>query len=56
MDLKEKIISATIATGISKKNDKPFTAIDILFKAADGTVIRKRAFLLDYEKPLLGIE
>jgi len=55
MELKDAIVSATVVNGVSKKEQKPYTAIDILFKAADGTLIRKRAFVQDFEKPLLKI-
>ena len=55
MDLKEAILSATVGNGTSKKNDKPYTFVDIIFKAENGTMIRKRVFLQDYEKPLLNV-
>ena len=56
MDLKSKIISCEIGTGVSKKTGKPYTCADVVFKGENGTVISKRIFIQDYEKPLLGIE
>jgi len=55
MDLKNAIISANTVNGISKKESKPYTAIDVVFKGENGTVISKRVFLQDFEKQLLGV-
>jgi len=56
MDLKDAIISAVTGSDTSKKTNKPYTYADIVFKADNGTVIRKRVFLFDFEKQLLKIE
>ena len=55
MDLKDAIVSAVVGTGTSKKTEKPYTYVDVILKASDNTVIRKRVFLLDFEKQLLQI-
>ncbi|MCL2846379.1 MAG: hypothetical protein FWE38_01690 [Firmicutes bacterium] len=56
MDLKDSILSATTGVGTSQKTNKPYTYADIVFRAENGTVIRKRVFLHDFEKQLLGIK
>ena len=55
MDLKNAILSANVVTGTGKKSEKPYTGIDIVFKADKGTVISKRVFLQDFEKQLLNV-
>ena len=55
MDLKEKIISAVVGSGVSTKTNKPYTYADVVIKADGGAVINKRVFFQDFEKPLLGI-
>ena len=56
MDLKDLIISANVVNGTSKKDNKPYTAVDIVFKGENGTVISKRVFLQTFEKQLLNVE
>jgi len=55
MDLKDAIISVTVSDGISKKTNQPYTSAVVLIKANNGTLITKRFFIQDYEKPLLGL-
>ena len=55
MDLKSLIMSANVGNGTSKKDSKPYTYADIVFRATDGTVIRKRVFIADFEKTILNI-
>jgi len=55
MDLIDAIISANIVNGTSKKDNKPYTAVDIVFKGENGTIISKRVFLQAFEKQLLGV-
>ena len=55
MDLKNAIISAVAGNAVSKKTDKPYSYIDVVFKGTDGVVICKRVFVADYEKTLLGL-
>ena len=56
MDLKDAIISATVSNGISKKTEKPYTRIDVVFKGENGTIISKPVFLFEHEKKLLNVE
>jgi len=55
MDLKDAIVSVTVSDGISKKTNQPYTCAIVLIKATNGTLITKRFFIQDYEKPLLGL-
>jgi len=55
MDLKNAIISANVVNGTSKKDSKPYTAVDVVFKGENGTVISKRVFLQAFEKQLLDV-
>ena len=55
MDLKDKIISCVVGTGTSKKTNQPYTCADVVIKGENGTVINKRIFIQDFEKPLLCI-
>ena len=55
MDLKNAIISANVVNGTSKKDSKPYTAVDVVFKGENGTVISKRVFLQEFEKQLLNV-
>jgi len=55
MDLKDAIVSATVSDGVSKKTNQPYTCAVVLIKANNGTLITKRFFIQDYEKPLLGL-
>ena len=55
MNLKDAIISANIVNGVGKKSEKPYTAVDVVFKGENGTVISKRVFLQEFEKQLLNV-
>ena len=55
MELKDAIMSVNVGSAVSTKTNKPYTFADILFKASDGTVVRKRVFFVDFEKALLNI-
>ncbi|MCL2061144.1 MAG: hypothetical protein FWH03_00760 [Firmicutes bacterium] len=51
-----KIVKTEFKNGVSKKTNKPYTALDITYQGKEKFTVTKMLFLSDTEYQLLGIE